>query len=142
MSTTRTIVVKGGGIRKEAEAAGAIVPGMFLELTSAGKVQPVSAADDHVQLRIAVENEVVGKGVDDNYAVNDWVLFEVLAAGTEFYAVVAAGAVAITQGDFLNVKADGTVLTAIDGSANRAVALESVDNSGGAAVTWVLCEAY
>ena len=141
MSTTRTIVVKGSGIRKEAEAAGVIVPGHILELTSTGTVQAVSAADDHVQMRVAVENEVIGNGVDDNYASGDWVLFEVLERGAEFYAVVAAGAAAITWGDFLNVKADGTVLTAVDASANRAVALESVDNSGGGAVTWILCEA-
>lgn len=143
MSDTRTIVVKGGGIRKEAEAATAITPGHFLQLNAAGTVSfsSVAEATANKQVRIAVENEVVGKGTDDNYAIGDWVLFEVLQRGAEFYAVVAAGTAAIASGAPLNVSTDGSVVSGAQGVANVATALEAVDNSGGGTATWILCEA-
>lgn len=37
MSTPNTIVLKGNGIRKEAQAAAAITPGDLVELTSADR---------------------------------------------------------------------------------------------------------
>lgn len=139
MSTPNTIVLKGNGIRKEAEAAGTITPGDLVELTSAGKVQRKSSAATTAQRAFAVENEVVGKGIDHDYAAGDNVLYEVLPPGAEVYALVPASAAAIVIGDRLESAGSGK-LRKVASSADTddterqsvvAIALEAVDNSAG-----------
>lgn len=143
-----TIVLKGHSIRKEREAAAAINPGHLVEITSADKVQVHGTAAANAQRAFAVENEVVGKGIDDAYATGDWVLYEVLQPGAEIQAVLAASATAVARGAFLESAGDGTlrVLTtaAATSQASRAsvvaVALEAVDNSGGGSEAYITVE--
>jgi len=97
--TVKTIVLKGNDlvIRKESIALGTITPGMLIERATGG-VQAHAGAAKSAQTMFAVENEVVGKGITDNYATSDTVLFGVFPPGTEIYAVVS-GSVAL--GEFL-----------------------------------------
>ncbi len=136
-----TIVLKGKGIRKEALAGGAINPGHLIERTSTGTVIVHAGAGLNAQSMFAVENEVIGEGIDDAYASADNVLYEVLPPGAEVNALVAASATAIVASDYVESDGDGTVRllttdTATDDTQREAcvgVALESVDNSGGGA---------
>lgn len=146
----KTIVLKGNhlAIRKEAFAQAAITPGDLIELVGDDNVQKHSVAAGNAQKAFAVENEVVGKGIDTDYAINDTVLYGVFARGTEVYARVAAGAPAIVRGAILESAGDGTlraqVVAAATSQAQResavAVALQTVDNSGGGAAVRIKAE--
>lgn len=136
----KTIVFKGRGIRDEALAAGAINPGYLLERTSgASTVQAHSTAAGNAQAMFAVENEYEGNDIDDAYALDDTTFFEHVQRGGMVYALVAAAAAAIVEGDYLESAGDGTlrVLTA-DAATDEgqraavvAIAREDVDNSLG-----------
>lgn len=125
-----TILLKGRGIRKEAVAGGTITPGHLLNINSSGQLVVHATAAGPVAPLFAVENDLVGKGITDNYSANDYVQAEYLYCGCEVYALVAAGATAITRGDLLESAGDGTLRVRGTGTA-VAQALESVDNSGG-----------
>lgn len=149
-----TVVLKGGGIRKEAKAAGAITPGHLLQRNAAGTVQVHGTAGGNASPLFAVENEVFGKAISDAYALSDTVLYEFLAPGAEAYALVGAGAAAVTAADLLESAGDGTLrkhtpqAVAEAGAANYTVfvrapiarALETVDNSGGGAAVRIKVE--
>ncbi len=135
--TVKTIVLRGAGIRKEAIAAIAITPGELLSLDSAGEVIPHTDAGLTAQPRFAVENEVVGADIDTVYAINDTVLFGVFPPGTEIYAWLLDGEVAVI-GSRLD-SGDNGVLKLVDVSAATAdtarnsivaIALEAVSPSG------------
>lgn len=136
-----TIVVKGPRIRKERIATAAITPGMLLETNAADEVQPHATASAAAQIAVAVEYEVIGRDQDQVYAVDDRVLYEILQRGTEFYGYVAAGAVAIVAGAMVRSDGAGGFLSGAAGVGSLGVALEAVDNSGGAEYTRVLIEA-
>jgi len=113
--TVKTIVLKGNDlvVRKESIALGTITPGMLVERTSTG-IQAHSGAAKAAANAFAVENEVVGKGISDNYATSDTVLFGVCPSGVEIYAVVS-GSIAI--GDFLESDGAGGLRKAATDSA-------------------------
>lgn len=72
-------------------AAGTIVPGMLLELTSADKVQAHSNAGQDAVPYFAIEDALQGKGINNNYAVDDRVRVWVAIQGSEVYAWLADG---------------------------------------------------
>ncbi len=138
---TETIVLKGRGIREEGVAADTITPGDLIERTAnPDEVQRHSTAAANAAKMVAVENEVVGNGIDVDYAAGDNVLFENVQSGQVVFGLVAAGASAITRGDYLESAGDGTLRlvssnTATSASQRAGViaqAREAVDNSGGA----------
>lgn len=134
-----TIMVKGRGIGKEAVAAGAILPGSFLEYKSTGKVGVHATAGGAANRIIARENELAGKGIADSYAADDTVFFETVQSGFEVLTHVAASTAAIVIGDKLVSDGLGGVrkMTAITDAATAGqdvigTALQAVDNSGNA----------
>lgn len=136
----RTIMLKGRGIRDEALAAVAINPGYLLERTSAADtIQPHSTAASRAQKIFAVENELIGNDIDVQYAIDDTTFFEHVVPGQMVNALLAASAVAIVRGDFLESAGDGTLrLVTVDAATDDtqrnsliAVAREDVDNSAG-----------
>lgn len=153
-STPNTILLKGCGIRKELNAAEAITPGSLVELASATTVQNHSTAGGAAAKAFAVENDLVGDGIDTNYSSGDRVQYEVLPAGAEVYALVAASATAIPVGSPVISDGDGTVAVYaaqdVDegGSATYTIyadsivgyALEAVDNSGGGSAVRIKIE--
>lgn len=138
----KTIPLKGRGIREEAPAGGTITPGDLVALNSSGQLIRNAVAKLDCARLFAFENELVGKGIDDNYSANDLVQAEHMPRGGQVYARLAANAAAITKGDMLESAGDGTLrkVTAFSqlGSGTYAVttagipvaqALETVDNS-------------
>jgi len=126
-------------IVNEYVAAGTITPGMLVELTSAGKVQAHSSAGEPVLPMFALEDELQGNGIDDNYSADDQVQVWVTVRGEEVYALLKDGE-NVSIGDFLESDGAGhlqkyaaTTATAIEYPASIvAVALEAVDLSNSA----------
>lgn len=149
------ILLRGDPTVKEYKANGAITPGHLLEIdsnleakvhaTDGGDVAPVMFAD--VQ-------DYLGKAITDAYADDDRVRALVCRPGDEIYALVAAGAAAITKGDLLQSAGDGTLkkytaqMVNEGGASNVTIlprricarALESVDNSGGGSAARIKVE--
>ena len=127
-----TIALKGGFIRKELEAAAAITPGHMVEITSAGLCQVQSGLALAAQRAFALENDLVGKGIDDAYAVSETVQFGVCERGAEVYAWLD-GNQSVAIGTKLGPGGDGSLveLGSLEEGAVCAIALETVDNSAG-----------
>jgi hypothetical protein len=125
---------------KEANCAEAITPGHLVTLNSSGYLikhataGPAASAGVNTQgiVRVAVEQDFFGKGIDDAYAANDQGIYQPLDTGCEFMALVAAAAPAIAYNDLVESAGNGTVrkTTVIANAIGRAC--EAVDNSGGA----------
>jgi hypothetical protein len=147
-SSPNTIILKCNGVRKEGIASGAITPGHLVEFGGANDLQVHSNAALNARKAFAVENDLIGNGITDAYALGDQVQYEVFYAGAEVYALVAAAATAITKGAALESAGDGTlrILTtdaATDDTQRDSVvayALEAVDNSGGASAARIKVE--
>ena len=127
-----TILLKGRGIRKEGVAGGTITPGHLLTINSSDALVVHATALGAAAALFAVENDIVGKTIDDNYVVNDYVQAEYLGSGCEVLGVVAAAAPAIVIGDLLESAGNGTLRKRTTGIA-VAQAIQAVDNSGGGA---------
>lgn len=142
----RTVLLLGKetAVMKEAPAAAAITPGHLVELDANSKWKVHATASGVAARAFAVEADLIGKGIDDNYAANDVVYTWIVQSGAEVNALVAAAATAITAGDKLESAGDGTLrkATAFSQSGTTpfavtpagnvvAIALKSVDNSGG-----------
>jgi hypothetical protein len=129
-----TVWLKGEGIVKEVNAAGAITPGHIVLRGSAGTVTVAGAAAES-SLMIALEQDTLGKDIDTAYASGDRVSCMYPETGCEIQGLLAAGATAVVIGSLLQTGAGGTV--ALRTTTNRVIgqALEAVDNSvGGTAV--------
>ena len=116
----------GDGITKEALASGTITPGHLVELTDADadtvKVQAAAKAD--CQLAFALEDDLQGNDIDDNYTAGKRVLYGIFQRGDEVYAILAAGQT-ITKGGALESAGAGA-LGAYTNGKKLAVAKESV----------------
>ena len=130
-TTPKTIELYGMGCQHEDVATVAITPGYLIERNTAG-VAPHSTAGETASPHFAVEMEMTGGTIDTDYAIGDQVVFKTYAAGSSVYALVAAGATAITNRAFLASDGDGTLRLASTDEIAIAQALEAVDNSGGA----------
>lgn len=139
--TPRTILLVGKELStmKELAAGGTITPGHLVSINSAGKWVVHPTAKGRAMKAFAVEADLNGKGIDDNYVANDNVYVWIVPPGAEINALLAAAATAVTVGAFLESAGDGTlrILTAdnttgpVFGGYPIAQALEAVDNSGG-----------
>ena len=149
MAANRTIRLKGTGLRKErlVKTGSTITPGMLVDTDSGGVLEHAGAGLNATPA-FAVENEVVGKTIDDNYAADENCLYEVMQVGTEVHALVAASAAAIVEGNFLESDGAGylriqTTDTATDDTQRRSTvarAMEAVDNSGGGSPARIIVE--
>ena len=89
-------------------ASAAIKPGSLLELMSTGKVRAHSHLHGNAIPMFALEDELQGKGIEDDYAIGDRVQVWVPQRGEEVYALMADGE-EIAIGDYLVSKGDGTL---------------------------------
>lgn len=105
MSVNR-IQVKGNGRYEEAVASGILKPGHLIKLDSDGKVLVHSTPGGAAMKAFALENALLGKTIDDAYAVGDIVPYAIFMPGDVVQARVPAGAAAIVIGDQLI--SDGT----------------------------------
>jgi len=90
----------------EYEAASAITPGDLVELTSAGKVQRHSTASGNAARMFALENELEGEGLNDDYAAGDRVQVWFPNPGDIVYARLADEQ-SVTIADFLESAGNG-----------------------------------
>lgn len=127
----RTIRLKGMGIRMERPAAGAITPGHLVKLGSGNTFTVQNTANAKVPTVFALENELIGLGIDDNYASGDNVQAEHMYPGMQVNALVAASAAALVIGDLVEQSTDGTVRKLVTGTPLGMV-LVAIDNSAGA----------
>lgn len=128
------ICLKGDPIVDEQEAAlEALTPGHLVELTATG-VQKNTDDAANVAAAFVLENDMMGLGVDDAYAIGDRVRVGTFAPGMRVYALLASGQ-NVTKGAYLTGTTTG-LLTASSVAAGirLARALESVDASGSAPV--------
>jgi hypothetical protein len=133
ITNPRTIRLKGQGVRLERPAAGTITPGHLVKLGAANTLVVNSVALTKCPLIFALENELVGLGIDDNYVSGDLVQAEHMYPGQWVNALVAASAAALVIGDFVEPAADGTVRKFTSGT-QLGVVMVAVDNSTGTAV--------
>lgn len=134
----KRIIVRGTPLRHEDVAIAAITPGYLVEQIAAG-VQKHSGAGLNATPTFAVEREMVGDGIDVDYAALDTVLLATARPGDIINAVLAASAAAIVRGDDLESDGDGTLRIATADAATDTAqreamvgrAEEAVDNSGG-----------
>lgn len=135
----KTIELYGMGCQLEAIADGTITPGMLVERTSTG-VQAHGTQGETANTSFANEMGMVGGTIDDDYEDGDQVIFTTYAQGSGVYALVGAGAAAITAGDFLTSAGDGTLEKVGANEVVVAQALEDVDNSGEATTARIRVE--
>jgi hypothetical protein len=120
---------------KEADVAEGVTPGHLVALNAQGKMIKHAVAGRAAPVRVAVENDFFGKGIDDAWVVNDRGLFQPLDTACEWMALVAAGAPAIAYNDLVESAGDGTVRKTVVAANAIGRATEAIDNSaGGAAV--------
>lgn len=103
----QTIRIIGQGIQKEANAGGTITPGHLIDWSGVDLVVHASAGAN-AQKMFAVEDDIQGNDLDDDYSSGDNVLYAVFSPGEEVYAFLAAGENA-SQGDYLESNGDGTL---------------------------------
>ena len=106
----------------------AITPGMLLERTSAGLVQACTATTGAVFPMFALENELQGKGIDDNYAVSAQIQCWIPGRGDMVYALLEDGE-DVEVGEFLESAGNGKLEVLTTGQP-IGVAVENVDDSG------------
>lgn len=150
MSTPKVILLRGDPIYGEARATAAITPGMAI--ATLGGARTVSndptcapAAAGAVAPIFARENDIIGDGIDDVYAINENVLFHHARRGDWIYALLATGA-NVAAGAALSIGAGGLLVAATPASTDGtpevtevtfpspiiARALEAVNNAAGA----------
>jgi hypothetical protein len=93
-------------IINEYEANATITPGMLIELMSTGKVRAHSTSGGNAVRMFALEDELQGNGIDDNYSAADRVQCWNAVPGEEVYAILADGET-IAIGDFLESNGAG-----------------------------------
>lgn len=100
---------KYSDVIEEYVAAAAVTPGMVLEFTSAGKVQAHQNAGQNVVPMVALEDELQGNGIDDNYETDDPVQAWVPYRGDQAYLILKDDTLAVTTGDLLESAGGGYV---------------------------------
>ena len=98
-------VKKYSDVIEEIVAIGTITPGMLVELDTTGKVKAHSDEDGNVLPMFALEDELQGKTIDDNYVATDPVQVWIPYRGDQVNAILATGE-NVTIGTFLT--SDGT----------------------------------
>ena len=91
---------------EELVAAGTITPGMLVEYTSASKVQAHSTAGGNALPMFALEDELQGNTITDNYSADDQVQVWTPYRGDMVYGILVSGQ-NVSAGAFLVSNGDG-----------------------------------
>jgi hypothetical protein len=119
-------VRKFSDIQDEHKADAVITPGMLLEITATGVKKHATAAGKHAFL-FALEDELQGKTIDEDYVAADRVQVWVAGRGDIVNAILEDEST-IAIGDFVESNGEGLV-QAVSGSYPIGVALEAVNLS-------------
>jgi len=120
-------IKKYSDIELEAAANAAITPGHAVEYISTGKVQKTATAGGKWAGMVALEDELQGKGINDDYAANDRVKIWVAGRG-DIVNMLATDEEAIVIGDFIEIGVAGKVRKFASGVA-IGIAVKAVDLS-------------
>lgn len=123
---------KYSDVIEEIVAAGTITPGMLVELDNTGEVKAHSDEDGNVLPMFALEDELQGKTIDDDYVATNPVQVWIPYRGDKVNAILATGE-NVTIGTFLT--SDGT------GKLHAAPALASTGNVAPLQIVGVATEA-
>lgn len=118
---------------QEAQASVAILPGLFVLMTITNGIRTygLPAAGGSGALRIAEENYLIMKGVDDAYAIGETVPgLEML--DEQFFNVRIPTGVNVAQGAALSCAASGKAALATNGQVILCYAEEPYNNTTGA----------
>ena len=124
------------GVRGEATGSGAITPGFLLERDSTDKVKAHATAGGRSQRMFAIEDDLQGKGITDDYANGALIQYMVFKPGDLVNALIANDE-NISIGDYLSSNGDGTLKKMVEDSSATikeekevAVAREACDMTG------------
>jgi len=126
-------------IEELTSTAVALTPGMLLEVITGGYVRKHATLGGNVTPPMfALEDELQGRGIDDDYAVSSKIQVWIPGRGDRVYALLKNG-VSVVAGDLLASGGDGTLIkyvSSISVKSNQivAIAMEAVDMSGSAGV--------
>ncbi len=137
-----TITLMGSLLSKEGNAGEEIFPGYAITVNNAGLVVKQTQVLEP-RIAVAVENDFLGKTIDDSYAVDERTYYKVPVRGSEMNMKVKNGATAIQLEDPLALSNDGTVVKhGGDVTAQTIIgfAKEAVDNSGGSVEVFIAVE--
>jgi hypothetical protein len=127
MATYNTVKLKSfsdSDVIVELVAASAISPGHIIEMNSNGKVKAHATEGGNVApIMVALEDELQGNGLDDDYAADDQVQCWIPQRGDELLAILADGE-DVNVGDLVESAGGGTVqkYTADTGDSSAATA--------------------
>lgn len=138
-SKPETIFLKGHQVQKEGQASAALKPGHLIERGGSNEFQKQSTAKGLCRPMFAVENDLIGKEITDQYAANENVVVAYALPGAEINARVPASATAIAANDALEATGDGTVKKFTNGVI-IGYALEAVNNSSGSSEVFIRME--
>jgi hypothetical protein len=99
-------IKKYADIIEEMTANAAITPGMLVEEMSTGNVRAHANAGQTAIPMFALEDELQGNGIDDDYVAGDVVQVWVAGRGDNVNALLADGE-SVVIGDFLESNGDG-----------------------------------
>jgi len=130
-------LVKYLDVIMERVANATIKPGMLVELMTTNKVRAHATANGNAVPMFALEDELQGNGIDDNYSADDQVQVWVAQRGEQVYALLADGENA-SIGSLLASNGDGYLKVFVGGASTLedlplevvAIALEAIDRSG------------
>lgn len=110
----KTIHLAGNYQQKEGKAGATVTPGMLVERNASEEVIPHATAGGSAQPAFAREFDLTGRGIDDDYASGDRVIYMVEYEGSEVYAIIADGE-DIDYDDPLTSNGDGALREAAAG---------------------------
>lgn len=104
---TITLKIRSQVLRKEYQAGSTIVPGMLVGIDSSNLADPHASAASNHRKCFAVEDDLQGNDIDDNYTSDNMVQVNHFAPGEEVYAWLQAESDAVVIGDALESAGDG-----------------------------------
>lgn len=107
--TPKTILLSSCyAVQREGKTAGVVRPGMLLNIRNQAAIVAHNEAGQECQAAVAIENDLVGKGIDDNYANPEQIRYAVLRDGDKFFGIIDENQ-NIAVGDLLASSGDGTL---------------------------------
>lgn len=112
-----------------------LTPGMLLEVITGGYVRKHATSEgDVTPPMFALEDELQGRGIDDDYAVSSKIQVWIPGRGDRVNAFLKNGE-SVVAGDMLASGGDGTLIkyvgTSVKPNQIVAIAMEAVNMSGG-----------
>ena len=106
---TITLKVRSQDFRKEYQAGSTITPGMLVAIDSSNLADAHATAAGNHRRAFAVEDDLQGNDIGDDYTIDNMVQVNHFAPGEEVYAWVQGESSAVVIGDALESAGDGTL---------------------------------